>query len=249
VLAKLAPWLVGGSADLAESNLSPIKDGGGVKKNEAGLMLGRNINFGVREHAMAGITNGLALHGAWLPYCATFLQFADYMRPSIRLASIMHLRVIYDFTHDSVFLGEDGPTHAPVEHLHSLRLIPGLTVWRPAEGLETAMAWAWTASEAKGPVTMITTRQVVLPLPVVPDPLQVWKGGYVLEEDGSADVTLIGTGSELGLATEAKKLLEGQGLLVRVVSMPWVCVFMRQDAAYRAQVLGKAPRVVIEAGA
>jgi transketolase len=249
-LAKIAPWLVGGSADLAESNCSPIKDGGSVHKDAQGGFSGRNINFGVREHAMAAICNGLALHGAWRPYCATFLQFADYMRPSIRLAALMKVRTIFDFTHDSVFLGEDGPTHQPVEHLNALRLIPGLTVWRPADGLETAMAWAWAAKESQGPVALALSRQN-LPLSSYPagfEASQIYKGGYVLQEEAQADLTFIATGSELGTSVEAAKLLASKGLRCRVVSMPSVCVFGRQEASYRKEVLGTKPRVVVEAG-
>ncbi|HXB97310.1 MAG TPA: transketolase C-terminal domain-containing protein, partial [bacterium] len=250
VLAKLAPFLVGGSADLAESNCSPIKDAGSVQKSPQGSFTGRNINFGVREHAMAAICNGLALHGAWRPYCATFLQFADYMRPSIRLAALMGARSIFIFTHDSVFLGEDGPTHQPVEHIACLRMMPGLTVWRPGDGLETGMAWAWTAAYAQGPVALCLSRQN-LPLIEYPagfDKASIWKGGYVLHEDAAADLTLIATGGELGTAQEAVKLLAAKGLKARLVSMPSVCVFKSQDSDYRAQVLGSLPRVTFEAG-
>jgi transketolase len=248
-LAKQLPSLIGGSADLAENNFSLIRDGGTVGKAD-GVFKGRNIYYGIREHAMGSITNGLALHGAWRPLCATFMQFSDYMRPSIRLAALMKARSIFDFTHDSVFLGEDGPTHQPVEHLNSLRLIPGLTLWRPAEGLETAMAWAWTASEARGPVAFAFTRQNVPTLPFAPgfDPKQIWKGGYVFEENAAADLSLVATGSEVALALEASKLLAAQGIKCRIVSMPSVCVFGRQDEAYRKQVLGSKPRVAIEAG-
>jgi transketolase len=250
-LAKFLPSLIGGSADLAENNHSLIRDSVAVGKEADGLFHGRNIYFGVREHSMAAITNGLALHGAWRPLCATFMQFSDYMRPAIRLAALMKIRSIFDFTHDSVFLGEDGPTHQPVEHLSSLRLIPGLTVWRPADGLESAMAWAWTASEAKGPVAFAFTRQnvAVLPFPEGFDEKQIWRGAYVFAENSKADLTLIASGSELGLALEASKLLSSKGLNARIVSIPSVCVFGRQDEAYRKLVLGTQPRVVIEAGA
>jgi transketolase len=249
-LAKLAPWLVGGSADLAESNLSHIKDGGSVAKNESGAFGGRNINYGVREHAMGAIGNGLALHGAWRTFCATFLQFADYMRPAIRLAAIMKVKNIFVFTHDSVLLGEDGPTHQPVEHLSALRLIPGLTLWRPADGLETAMAWCWSLKEAQGPVALALSRQVleVLSYPAGFEAAQIYKGAYVLQEDPAADFTLVATGSEVGTSVEAAKLLAARGIKARIVSMPSVCVFGRQDEAYRKAVLGSKPRVVVEAG-
>ncbi len=250
VLAKELPWLIGGSADLAESNNSPIKDAMAVRRGPRGVFEGRNIFFGVREHAMAGICNGLALHGAWHPYCATFLQFADYMRPSIRLAALMGLKTTFVFTHDSIFLGEDGPTHQPVEHVSALRLIPGLTVWRPADGAETGMAWTWAIAKAKGPVALALTRQNTAPLPFASDfdARDIWKGGYVLKEAPNADLTLIATGSEMSAALDAAKGLAEAGISVRMVSMPSLCEFGRQDAVWREKVLGSAPRVVIEAG-
>ncbi|HTB21907.1 MAG TPA: transketolase [bacterium] len=251
ILAKEFPYLIGGSADLIESNGVMLKDSTVVRWSPRGVFEGRNIYFGVREHAMAAVVNGLSLHGAWRAYCSTFLQFADYMRPSIRLAALMKARSIFVFTHDSVFLGEDGPTHQPVEHLACLRMIPGLTVWRPGDGLETGMAWAWTMGAARGPVALCLSRQV-LPLIRYPegfDKKSVWKGGYVLAEDAAADLTLIATGSELGTAQEAIALMAKAGVRARLVSMPSVCVFKGQDAAYREQVLGRLPRVTFEAGA
>ena len=249
-LAQLMPWMLGGSADLTESTGVLVKDGGRTGWGKDGVFEGRNIHFGVREHAMAAALNGLNLHGAWRGYGATFLQFADYMRPSIRLAALMGARSIFIFTHDSVFLGEDGPTHQPVEHIACLRMMPGLTVWRPGDGLETGMAWAWTAAYAQGPVALCLSRQN-LPLIEYPagfDKASIWKGGYVLHEDAAADLTLIATGGELGTAQEAVKLMAAKGLKARLVSMPSVCVFKSQDSDYRAQVLGSLPRVTFEAG-
>ena len=249
-LAKEMPWLIGGSADLTESNGVGIKDSTTAKWSPRGVFEGRNIFFGVREHAMAAVLNGLNLHGAWRAYGSTFLQFADYMRPSIRLAALMQARSIFVFTHDSVFLGEDGPTHQPIEHIACLRMIPGLAVWRPGDGLETGMAWAWAAGFAQGPTALCLSRQA-LPLIDYPagfDKRLVWKGGYVLRDEAAADLTLIATGSELGTAQEVVGLLAKAGVKARLVSLPSVCVFKRQDPAYQAQVLGSHPRVTFEAG-
>ena len=251
LLAKEYPWLIGGSADLIESNGVLQKESTVARWSPRGVFEGRNIYFGVREHAMAAVVNGLSLHGAWRAYGSTFLQFADYMRPSIRLAALMKARSIFIFTHDSIFLGEDGPTHQPVEHLACLRMIPGLTVWRPGDGLETGMAWAWTFGAAKGAVALCLSRQV-LPLIHYPegfDKRSIWKGGYTLVEDPAAELTLIATGSELATAQEALALMAKAGVRARLVSLPSVCVFKAQDAAYRAQVLGTLPRVTLEAGA
>jgi transketolase len=249
-LAAQLPWLLGGSADLTESNGVLIKDSTAAKWSPRGVFEGRNIYFGVREHAMAAVVNGLNLHGAWRAYGATFLQFADYMRPSIRLAALMGAKSVFIFTHDSVFLGEDGPTHQPVEHVACLRMMPGLTVWRPGDGLETGMAWAWAAGKAQGPTALCLSRQN-LPLIDYPagfDKQAIWKGGYVLREDAAAELTLVATGSELGTAQEALALLAKAGVKARLVSMPSVCVFKSQDADYRRQVLGELPRVSFEAG-
>ncbi len=249
-LARECPWLVGGSADLIESNGVLLKDSTVMRWSPRGVFEGRNIYFGVREHAMGAVVNGLNLHGAWRAYGATFLQFSDYMRPALRLAALMRLRSVFVFTHDSLFLGEDGPTHQPIEHLAGLRLIPGLTVWRPGDGLETGMAWAWTAAHARGPVALCLSRQVLptLAFPEGFDRKQVWRGGYVLREDPRARVTLIATGSEVALADAALGLLAQAGIPARLVSMPSVCVFKAQDAAYRDGVLGRLPRVTLEAG-
>jgi transketolase len=178
------------------------------------------------------------------------LQFADYMRPSIRLAALMHTPSVYVFTHDSVFLGEDGPTHQPVEHVECLRLIPNLHVFRPADGMETAMAWAYALDHEHGPTALCLTRQKVpaLKLPQGFDPKLVWRGGYVALEAPAADCTLIATGSEVSAALAAAALLQQQGLKARVVSMPNRELFEAQDAAYRSQVLGAAPLASVEAG-
>ncbi|HEY8347113.1 MAG TPA: transketolase [Symbiobacteriaceae bacterium] len=255
--AELVPNLVGGSADLAESNLTIIKGGGHIgPEGKAGeyetSFTGRNFHFGVREHAMGSIANGVALYGGFRPYCATFLVFSDYMRPSIRMAALMNLPTLFIFTHDSFLLGEDGPTHQPVEHLWSLRAIPRLTVFRPADGVETAMAWAWALMEAKGPVVLALTRQN---LPALTRPAgfslrDVWKGGYVIAdaEGGAPAATLIATGSEVATALEARRILAEKGLPIRVVSMPSVELFVQQPKEYQEAVLGTGKVAALEAG-
>ncbi len=255
--AALVPSLVGGSADLAESNNSIINGGGHVGAcgnygDHECSYEGRNFHFGVREHAMGSIVNGIYLYGGFRPYGATFLVFADYMRPPIRLGALMGVPSIWVFTHDSIFLGEDGPTHQPIETLWSLRLIPHLIDFRPADGVETAMAWAYALMEAKEPVFFALTRQN-LPGITRPESFQardVWKGGYILRdaEGGSPDVTLIATGSEVHAALEAQQLLAEKGIKVRVVSMPSVALFERQPAEYQSQVLGSGRIAVVEAG-
>lgn len=241
-LADVITNLMGGSADLAPSNKTFLTQGGS-----------RNLHFGVREHAMGAVLNGMALHGGLRPYGGTFLVFADYMRPAIRLAALMKTKVIYVFTHDSIGVGEDGPTHQPVEHLASLRAIPNLTVLRPADANETAAAWK-IALEADGPVALALTRQNV---PVLHADRQklfqgVAKGAYVLaESSGPPQLILMATGSETHLALEAQKVLEDQkGIPTRVVSMPSWELFQRQDAAYRDAVLPPdvTARLAVEAG-
>lgn len=242
--AALVPALVGGSADLAESNLTTIKGGGDIGPDGRiddyhFSWSGRNFHFGVREHAMGAIVNGVVLYGGFRAYGATFLVFSDYMRPTIRLAALMQVPSIFVFTHDSFYLGEDGPTHQPVEHLWSLRMIPHVTLFRPADGVETAMAWAYALMEAKEPTIFALTRQNV-PLLERPEGFairDVWKGGYVIADADDPVATLIATGSEVGLALEAQKLLAGQGIAVRVVSMPSVELFLRQPREYQEQVL------------
>jgi transketolase len=242
--------LLGGSADLAGSNGSTIKGGGDVQAGDYGH---RNLHFGIREHAMASLCNGLALHGGVRPYCATFMVFHDYMRPAVRLAALMHQPVIYIYTHDSIFLGEDGPTHQPVEHLMAMRTIPGLWVLRPADAAETAVAWQVAMERTDGPVAMALTRQG---LPVMDrggavasaDGLR--KGGYTLAEgDGAPAVVLIATGSEVPLAMDSQAALAAKGVSARVVSMPSWELFRAQDAAWRTAVLpAGVPRVSVEAG-
>jgi transketolase len=202
---------------------------------------------------MGSIANGMSLDGTFLPYVATFLVFSDYMRPAIRLASLMKLRVVYVFTHDSIFLGEDGPTHQPIEHLDALRAIPGLTVFRPADGLETAMAWAWALEQAQGPVALALTRQALPPLARADgaDPKQIWSGGYLLRAtSGKPDVVLAATGSEVSLAVDAAEKLAAQKVAARVVSLPSLDRFAEQPDAVRHALLPNdgTPIVAVEMG-
>ena len=238
--------LVGGSADLAPSNKTHLE---GYDDFRAGKT-GRNLHFGVREHAMASITNGVALHGGLLPFDATFFTFSDYMRPALRLAALMKIRRVTVFTHDSIALGEDGPTHQPVEHLMAMRSIPGYTVLRPADANETAAAWRF-AVQHDGPVGLVLTRQglPILASDRVPDDA-VERGAYVLRDtDRAPDVTLIGTGSEVHLALDAAEVLAEDDVAARVVSMPSMERFEDQPAEYREEVLPPdAPRVAVEAG-
>jgi transketolase len=246
-LAQAVPSLVGGSADLAGSVGTSLPGGGDVAR---GAYAGRTIHFGVREHAMGAVLNGLALHGGFRPFGGTFLVFSDYMRPSIRLAALMGLRVVYVFTHDSVGLGEDGPTHQPIEHLASLRAIPGLEVMRPADAGEAAEAWR-VALRADGPVALVLTRQdvPVLDRSTLGDAAGVSRGGYVLlDSPGTPDVVIAATGSEVSLALEAASRLGAEGLRARVVSLPSLSRFEAQDADYRESVLPTdVPRVTVEA--
>jgi len=243
-LKPALPELVGGSADLAGSNLTMVKASKVVGK-EGG---GNYIFYGVREFGMCALMNGLALHGGVLPYGGTFLVFSDYARNALRMAALMRQRVIYVFTHDSIGLGEDGPTHQPVEHASSLRLIPNLDVWRPCDTVETAVAWAAALERRDGPTALLLSRQN-LPFCKRAAPAAAQRGGYVLSDAAGARAVLIATGSEIQLALAAQKLLAEAGLATRVVSMPSTSVFDRQDAGYRAAVLPPGlPRVAIEAG-
>ncbi len=248
-IAELVPGFVGGSADLAPSTSTLMKKGGDVAP---GQFAGRNFHFGVREHGMGSILNGLALYGGFIPFGATFLVFADYMRPPVRLASIMEIQSIFVYTHDSIFVGEDGPTHEPVEQLASLRLIPGLTVLRPADGPEVAAAWAWALRHQDGPTALILTRQNV-PAIARQGGFSVAafnRGAYVVDETagGVPEVVLVGTGSELQFAVAAKAALEAKGKRVRIVSMPSREIFMQQDETYRSELLpAGARKVVLEA--
>ena len=258
-LAAIAPFLVGGSADLAPSTNTLIKDAGSIERPKGAekrppaeeIFAGRNLHFGIREHAMGAIVNGMTLYGAWRCYGATFLIFSDYMRPSLRLAALMGIPSIFVFTHDSVFLGEDGPTHQPIEQLWSLRLIPNMTVFRPADGAEVAMAWAHAVRAKRGPTLLVLTRQKLEPLerPLSFDPGRILRGAYVLDGYGHGDTTIIATGSEVPLAVKAADLLRAEGRDVRVVSAPSLDVFDRQPPDYRREVLGDPDRLVcIEAG-
>ena len=246
--AALVPSLVGGDADLGGSTKTPIKDS---TKVEAGQFGGRNLRFGIREHAMGAIVNGFAYYGMYIPFSATFLTFSDYMRPSIRLAALSQLQVVHVFTHDSVFLGEDGPTHQSVEHVSALRLIPNVHVWRPADGVECAAAWAAALERRDGPSELILSRQKVAEPPPGTDADDARRGGYVLlrEEGGAPEVVFLATGSETGIAVEAARELAKGGTRARVVSLPCLEVFAAQDDAYRQSVLPTdGLRVSIEAG-
>ncbi|MEW9551787.1 transketolase [Nonomuraea sp. NPDC050783] len=256
-LAPVLPELWGGSADLAESNNTTMKGEPSFIPEEyqtkefPGNRYGRTLHFGIREHAMGAILNGIALHGGTRPYGGTFLVFSDYMRPSVRLAALMKLPVTYVWTHDSIGLGEDGPTHQPVEHLWALRAIPGLDVVRPADANETAYAWKAVLEHKDRPAALALTRQN-LPVFEGTSAEGVANGGYVLREasDGQPRVILIATGSEVEIAVQGQELLEAQGIPTRVVSMPCVEWFNGQDSAYRQTVLPPSikARVAVEAG-
>ncbi|MBD2843619.1 transketolase [Paenibacillus sp. IB182496] len=245
---KKVPSLLGGSADLSHSTMTNIKD---EPVFAAPRYAGRNVYFGVREHAMGAAGSGMALHGGVKPFVATFFVFSDYLRPAIRLAALQQVPVTYVFTHDSIAVGEDGPTHEPVEHLAALRTIPGLTVIRPTDANETASAWAY-ALQSKGPVALVLSRQNLPVYEATKGNMDnVARGGYVLAEtDASPELLLIATGSEVSLAMDAKAELEREGRSVRVVAMPCRELFDRQPETYRQQVLPDAiaARVAIEAG-
>lgn len=246
-VAELMPALYGGSADLAPSTKTEIKGGEWFSPSNRA---GRNFHFGVRELAMGFIANGMALYGAAVAYSSTFFVFSDFMKPAIRLAALQKLPVIYVFTHDSFFVGEDGPTHEPVEQLTMLRTIPGMTVIRPAEAVECAHAWAYAAT-ANVPVALILTRQNLRPYtPEIAAKVDVSKGAYVVSDDEAFEFLLIGTGSELNLALDTAEELRRNGRKVRVVSMPSQELFLKQDKAYRDSVLPPCcrKRVSIEAG-
>jgi transketolase len=199
---------------------------------------------------MGAVVNGITLYGSFKAFGATFLIFSDYMRASVRIACLMNIPSIYVYTHDSVFLGEDGPTHQPIEQLFSLRLIPNMTLFRPADGVETAMAWAWAVGKSEGPTVLVFTRQKLEPLSRgTSDPHEVWRGAYVLDGYGEGDITFIATGSEVPLAVKAAELLKASGITSRVVSAPCLDLFDRQDVDYQNRVLGDRSKIVaIEAG-
>ena len=245
-LAQMLPNLLGGSADLTHSNLTKAKTQTPVTPED---FSGNYIHYGVREHAMAAAMNGIALHGGFIPYGGTFLAFADYSRPAIRLAALMGIRVIHVMTHDSIGLGEDGPTHQPVEHLAALRAIPNLLVFRPADAVETAEAWDCALRAATSPSVICLSRQALPPFRLdISHDNRVARGAYVVvEPDGPRDITLIATGSEVAIALEAAKLLATDGLRAAVVSAPCFDLFCKQAPEYRAAVLGQAPRVGVEA--
>jgi transketolase len=245
-LAPLLPEMFGGSADLTGSNLTNWKAARTVSRDDGG----NYIHYGVREFAMVAVMNGIALHGGYLPFGGTFLVFSDYARNALRLAALMRLREVFVLTHDSIGLGEDGPTHQPIEHAASLRLIPGLDVWRPCDLLETAVAWRAGVERDDGPTCLLLSRQN---LPAQPGGVArtavAARGGYILAEAEKPQVILIATGSEVDLAMGARKLLAAQGVAARVVSMPSTTVFDRQDATYRSSVLPPGvPQVAVEAG-
>ncbi|MDI4634871.1 transketolase [Pelomonas sp. V22] len=249
------PELLGGSADLTGSNLTNTKSTPALRFDAAGVPNGgRHINYGVREFGMAAIMNGVALHGGYIPYGGTFLTFSDYSRNAIRMAALMKQRVIHVFTHDSIGLGEDGPTHQSIEHVASLRLIPGLDVWRPADTTETVVAWTMAIGNAQRPSVLALSRQN---LPYAPKTAvdDIAKGGYVLAEPSEvglkkkAQAVIIATGSEVQLALHAQAQLAKSGIAVRVVSMPSTTVFDRQDRKYKSSVLPEGvPRVAVEMG-
>jgi transketolase len=249
-IAPHLPTLIGGSADLTPSNNTYLKGYGDFQRDNVGA---RNLHFGVREHAMGSILNGMALHGGVIPYGGTFLIFSDYMRPAIRLAALSHIHVIYVFTHDSIGLGEDGPTHEPIEHLASLRAMPNLTVIRPADANETAVAWRVALEHRGGPVALALTRQKlpVLDRTTLASADLLRRGAYVLTDagNGQPDIILIATGSEVQLALEARQRLAARGIGARVVSMPSWELFEQQPDSYRDEVLPPSvtARLAIEA--
>ncbi len=245
-LAPVLPEFLGGSADLTGSNLTNWKECVAVRSGQPG----NHINYGVREFGMSAIMNGIALHGGFIPFGATFLTFSDYSRNALRMAALMKQRSLFVFTHDSIGLGEDGPTHQSVEHISSMRLIPNLDNWRPCDTVESAVSWAESVKRRNGPSTLIFSRQN---LPFIErsaaQVADIARGGYVLRDAADAKAVLIATGSEVELALKSADALAAEGIAVRVVSMPSTDVFDRQDAAYKAAVLGKGlPRVAIEAG-
>jgi transketolase len=254
-LTKALPELLGGSADLTGSNLTNTSSTPALRFDEAGVPNGgRHVNYGVREFGMAAVMNGLALHGGFIPYGGTFLTFSDYSRNAIRMAALMKRRVVHVFTHDSIGLGEDGPTHQSVEHAASLRLIPNLEVWRPADTAETVVAWQAALAAADRPTALLLSRQN---LPYAPKAAlaDIARGGYVLAEPAEvglkkkAQAVIVATGSEVQLALHAQAELAREGVAVRVVSLPSTTVFDRQDVAYKSTVLpAKLPRIAVEAG-
>ena len=245
-LVKFVPQMIGGSADLAASNLTFVE---GMKTITAADYDANNVMYGIREHAMGAIMNGMALHGGVIPYGGTFFVFSDYMRPSMRLAALMGLRVIYVLTHDSIGVGEDGPTHQPIEHLASYRAMPNINVFRPCDVVETAEAWQLAVSAENKPSILALSRQSVPTLREEVKENKTAKGGYVISSaDGVAKATVIATGTEVSLAIAAQKQLRNLGIEINVVSMPCQELFDAQTEEYKQTVLGSAPRIAIEAG-
>jgi transketolase len=243
-LAPLLPEFFGGSADLTGSNLTNFKGCVTAQRD----VRGNHLSYGVREFGMAAMMNGMALHGGLLPYGGTFLTFSDYSRNAVRMAALMKTRVIHVFTHDSIGLGEDGPTHQSIEQVPSLRIIPGLDVWRPADGLETAVAWACAVERRDGPSALALSRQNLPQVANSTSAAMIRRGGYVLSDAAGARAVILATGSEVSIALDAQKLLADAGIAVRVVSMPSTNVFDRLDAGYQDGVLPPAlPAVAIEA--
>jgi transketolase len=245
-VAPATPELLGGSADLTGSNLTDWKGHRPLK----GTGTGNHVHYGVREFGMAAVMNGVALHGGLRPFGGTFLAFSDYARNGVRMSALMELPVIYVFTHDSIGLGEDGPTHQPVEHASSLRLIPNVDVWRPGDATETAVAWREALRRDDGPSCLLLTRQAV---PHAGDGRAridaIARGAYVLRQPGDEQLALLATGSELGLALAAAALLAAEGIAARIVSMPCLEAFERQPESYRRDVIPRhLPRLAIEAG-
>lgn len=249
-LAAVLPEFLGGSADLTGSNLTNWKASKAVRANADGVQFGNHINYGVREFGMSAIMNGIALHGGYIPFGGTFLTFSDYSRNALRMAALMKLRSIFVFTHDSIGLGEDGPTHQSIEHVSSLRLIPQMDLWRPCDTTETAAAWVAAVERHDGPSSLVLSRQN-LPFVSRSDAqiADIRRGGYVLRDVANPQIVLIATGSEMDLALKGAEALAAEGIAARVVSMPSTNVFDRQDKAYRESVLPRGvPRVAVEAG-
>jgi transketolase len=247
-LAPVLPELIGGSADLTGSNLTMWSGSRAIERHGGG----NYIYFGVREFAMSAISTGIALHGGLIPYCATFLTFSDYARNALRMAALMKQRVLFVFTHDSIGLGEDGPTHQPIEHASSLRLIPNMDVWRPCDAAESLVAWMAALERRDGPSSLLFTRQNVAFQPRTAEQLQaIRRGGYILSEASAVapKAVIIATGSEVELAVSAQKLLASEQIPVRVVSMPSTTIFDRQPAEYRKSLLPPGiPKIAVEAG-
>ena len=237
------PELIGGSADLSPSNNTEWKGTSHLTEDGSGNYL----NYGVREFGMSAIMNGMVLHGGIRPYAGTFLTFLDYARNAVRMSSLMKLPVVYVYTHDSIGVGEDGPTHQPVEHLTMLRATPGINTWRPCDGVETAFAWQNALEAKENPSALILSRQNLAPQSRNDNGL-IAKGGYILIDAEDEDVVIIATGSEVQLAVDSAELLKAEGIKAKVVSMPCTEIFDQQNSDYQMEVLGVKPKLAIEAG-